>query len=101
MAQNTRKKQVWLIDGRVAFASFSWMPKAFSPGPKPTDERNALREVGPVKEKPSVQPSGEIYVMGSGLVRVPPGRVNEIPKVIQEHHEREAERARWLLWARR
>ncbi len=90
MVQNTRKKQVWLIDGRIAFVSSSWMPRVFSPKPKPTDERDAVKEAGPVREKPSVQPSGEIYVMGSGLVYVPEDRLNEIPEVIREHHKMEA-----------
>ena len=41
------------------------------------------------------------YVHGSGLVRIPMGRVNEIPKVIHEFHEREAARARLVATARR
>jgi len=41
------------------------------------------------------------YVHGSGLVRIPNGRVHEIPKVIQEFHEREAARARLMATARR
>jgi hypothetical protein len=34
------------------------------------------------------------YVHGSGLIRIPIGRLNEIPKVIQEYHERTAARTR-------
>jgi hypothetical protein len=34
-----------------------------------------------------------LLVTGSGLVYVPKGRINEIPKVIAEHHLREVERA--------
>jgi hypothetical protein len=34
------------------------------------------------------------YVLGSGLVKVPLGRLNETRKVIQEFHEAEAARAR-------
>lgn len=40
-------------------------------------------------------------VAGSGLVDVPQGRLNEIPKVIQEHHVQEAERVRLLGYIRR
>ena len=36
----------------------------------------------------------EYYVHGSGLVRIPIGRVHEIPKVVQEFHMREAARMR-------
>jgi len=36
----------------------------------------------------------DYYVHGSGLVRIPVGRLNEIPRVIQEFHEREAARVR-------
>jgi hypothetical protein len=43
---------------------------------------------------------GDIIVHGSGIVRVPQGRLNEIPKVIREHHLQEAERARLLGLAR-
>jgi len=38
--------------------------------------------------------SEEYYIHGSGLIRIPIARLNEIPKVIQEFHEREAARAR-------
>ncbi len=34
------------------------------------------------------------YVKGSGWLPVPKDRLNEIPKVIQEHHEWEARRDR-------
>ena len=34
------------------------------------------------------------YVSGSGLVKVPVGQLNEIPKVIQKFHEAEAARVR-------
>ena len=40
-------------------------------------------------------------VAGSGLVDVPQGRLNEIPKVIQERHVQEAERVRLLGYIRR
>ena len=36
----------------------------------------------------------DYYVHGSGLIRIPVARLNEIPKVIQEFHEREAARTR-------
>jgi len=36
----------------------------------------------------------DYYVHGSSLVRVPVARLNEIPQVIQEFHEREAARTR-------
>jgi len=36
------------------------------------------------------------YVRGSGWIQVPKDRLNEIPKVIREHHEMEARRARYL-----
>jgi len=42
----------------------------------------------------ALQSNGDnIMVSGSGLVRVSQGRLNEIPKVIQEHHDQEARRA--------
>jgi len=41
-----------------------------------------------------------LYVTGSGLVRVPEARLNEIPKVVEEHHKLEAERAMQLARAR-
>jgi len=41
----------------------------------------------------ALQSNGDSFmVTGSGLVQVPRGRWNEIPKVIQEHHAQEAER---------
>ncbi len=43
----------------------------------------------------------EFYVTGSGLVPVPKGRINEIEKVIQEHHRSEAEQAKRVALARR
>jgi RNase P/RNase MRP subunit p29 len=43
----------------------------------------------------ALQSNGDnIMVSGSGLVHVPQRRLNEIPKVIQEHHDQEARRAR-------
>jgi hypothetical protein len=36
----------------------------------------------------------DYYVHGSGLIRIPVARLNEIPKVIQDFHEREAARTR-------
>ena len=39
-------------------------------------------------------PEQNYYVHGSGLVPIPVARLNEIPKVIQEFHEREAARTR-------
>jgi len=41
------------------------------------------------------------YVHGSGLVRIPTGRLNEIPKVISEFHEAEASRTRLEATMRR
>ncbi len=41
----------------------------------------------------------EYYVTGSGLVHVPKERLNEIPKIIGEHHKLEAERARQVAYA--
>jgi len=38
--------------------------------------------------------SEEYYIHGSGLIRIPTARLNEIPKVVQEFHEREVARAR-------
>ena len=43
----------------------------------------------------------QYYVHGSGLVPIPAGRLNEIPKVIQEFHELEAARARLAGTVRR
>jgi len=36
----------------------------------------------------------DYYVHGSGLVRIPVARLNEVPRVIREFHEREAARTR-------
>ncbi len=41
-----------------------------------------------------------LYVTGSGLVNVPRDRMNEIPKIIAEHHALDAERAKQLAAAR-
>jgi len=41
------------------------------------------------------------WVRGSGLVYIPKDRTNEIPRVIAEHHELEAQRDRLLLCSRR
>lgn len=41
------------------------------------------------------------WVRGSGLVYIPRDRVNEIPRVIGEHHRLEAQRDRLLLYSRR
>ena len=50
----------------------------------------------------TLQRNGDNFtVAGSGLVDVPQGRLNEIPKVIEEHHVQEAERARLLGYTRR
>jgi hypothetical protein len=43
----------------------------------------------------------DLIVIGSSLVHVPRARLNEISKVIQEHHGQEAERARLLGFVRR
>ena len=43
----------------------------------------------------------DYYVHGSGLIRIPIGRMNEIPKVIQEFHEQEAAITRLATIARR
>jgi len=40
------------------------------------------------------------WVRGSGLIFIPKDRANEIPKVIEEHHRREAQRNR-LIYLRR
>lgn len=44
---------------------------------------------------------GNITVSGSGLVHVPQGQLNEIPKIIQKHHDQEAERTRLQGYVRR
>ena len=41
------------------------------------------------------------YVHGSGLIQIPKGRLNEIPKVIQEFHDFEAARMRRTEFSRR
>ncbi len=43
----------------------------------------------------------DLWVTGSGLVYVPKGRLNEIRKVIAEHHAQETERAKMLAYVRR
>jgi hypothetical protein len=43
----------------------------------------------------------DYYVHGSGLIRIPIGRLNEIPRVIQEFHEYEAAIMRLAISARR
>jgi hypothetical protein len=43
----------------------------------------------------------EFYVSGSGLVHVPHSRLQEIPRLIQEHHQLESENARRLSLVRR
>jgi len=54
-----------------------------------------------IERPPGNRSKGEFYVTGSGMVRVPAARANEIPKMIMEHHELEAERARQLAHVRR
>ena len=44
---------------------------------------------------------GNITVLGSGLVHVPQGRLNVIPKIILEHHVQESERAKLEGYIRR
>ena len=45
--------------------------------------------------------SRAFYVTGSGLVLVPVERANEIPRLIAEHHAREAQLERTMAWVRR
>lgn len=51
--------------------------------------------------RPGEKKEDDLWVTGSGLVHVPEGRLNEIRKVIAEHHAREAERAKMLASVRR
>jgi hypothetical protein len=44
--------------------------------------------------------SEEYYVRGSGLIRIPIGRLNEVPKVIREFHESEAAKMRLAMIAK-
>jgi hypothetical protein len=41
------------------------------------------------------------YVQGSGLIPIPMGQLNKIPKVIQEFHDVEAKRERLAATVRR
>ena len=52
-------------------------------------------------KKQNARVEEKYYVHGSGLVRIPMGRMNEIPKVIQEFHDQEAARVRLAATARR
>jgi hypothetical protein len=40
----------------------------------------------------SEKKSQTVYVKGSGLVPVPVSQINEVPKIIAEHHANEVER---------
>ncbi|MDV3293154.1 MAG: hypothetical protein LYZ70_02680 [Nitrososphaerales archaeon] len=51
--------------------------------------------------KPGKKEEDGLWVTGSGLVYIPPGRLNEISKVVAEHHAQEAERAKILASVRR
>jgi hypothetical protein len=46
------------------------------------------------RQKTTLKQPKYYYVQGSGLIRIPIGRLNEIPKVIREFHEQEAARMR-------
>ena len=50
---------------------------------------------------PAAKHSEHYYVAGSGLVYVPADRLNEIPRVIVEHHQRDLERIRLHASVRR
>jgi hypothetical protein len=51
-------------------------------------------------KKQKIRTEESYYVRGSGPIRVPLGRLNEVPKVIQEFHEAEAIRMRYEALAR-
>lgn len=54
-----------------------------------------------MKQRKIERKSHGFWVRGSGLVYIPKDRTNEIPRVIAEHHELEAQRDRLLLCSRR
>jgi len=49
------------------------------------------------KRQMTTAESEQYYVRGSGLIRIPVARLNEIPKVIQEFHQREAVKMRLAM----
>ena len=53
-----------------------------------------------MKQRKIERESHGFWVRGSGLVYIPKDRTNEIPRVIAEHHELEAQRDRLLLLKR-
>jgi len=60
-----------------------------------------MNVIGQFFKRPKATSERMFYVHGSGLIRIPIGRVNEVPKVIQEFHEDEAARVRIEAVARR
>ena len=55
---------------------------------------NQISILGKLFKRHKTASEQDYYVHGSGLIRIPVARLNEIPKVIQEFHEREAARTR-------
>ena len=67
---------------------------------KSGEERNKMSMIDKLSKRSRTMVK-QYYVEGSGLIPVPIGRLNEVPKVIQEFHEQEAFRATLAGIARR
>jgi hypothetical protein len=101
MLESARKKrQAWSVVSAVT-RLMRVTTGALLPALKGTHERDGVEKFAQAKTRTVLRPSHENAVVVGGGVWVPLGRIGEVPKVIQEQREREAERARLLLFARR
>jgi hypothetical protein len=63
-------------------------------GKSMTLDRKQKSIIGKLFNRRKTTAEQEYYVHGSGLIPIPIGRLNEVPKVIQEFHELEVVKMR-------
>jgi len=77
----------WIIRGNLDNEECKWKMRDGK-------SMNKVSIIGKLFKRRKTRMEQEYYVHGSGLIRIPIGRLNEVPKVIQEFHEREAAKMR-------